>query len=72
MKMMELDDDVYKVSKEIGALAVEECESCDVEIMEQEAPMRSFFDSDSDNEEFMTATNLTYLLCSNTPEHAKH
>ncbi|XP_053530444.1 leukemia inhibitory factor receptor isoform X2 [Ictalurus punctatus] len=72
MKMMELDDDVYKVSKEIGALALEECESCDVEIMEQEAPMRSFFDPDSDNEELMTATNLTYLLCSNTPEHAKH
>ncbi|KAB5514976.1 hypothetical protein PHYPO_G00248960 [Pangasianodon hypophthalmus] len=39
MKMMELDDDVYKVSKEIGALEVEECESCDVEIMEQEVHM---------------------------------
>lgn len=53
------------MSKEIGALVVEECESCDVEIMEQETHT-------SDNEEFMMATNLTYLLFSNTPEHAKH
>ncbi|KAK3516464.1 hypothetical protein QTP70_015059 [Hemibagrus guttatus] len=71
MKMMELDDDVYKVSEEIGALAVEECENCDVEIMEQDVHLRSFSDPGSDNEVLMTATNLTYLLLSNTPEHAK-
>ncbi|KAI5613833.1 hypothetical protein C0J50_9202 [Silurus asotus] len=69
MKMMELDDDVYK---EIGALEVEECESCDVEIMEQEIHMRSFFSLHSNPEEFMTVTNLTYLLLSNTPEHTEH
>ncbi|KAF7687764.1 hypothetical protein HF521_014992 [Silurus meridionalis] len=72
MKMMELDDDVYKVSKEIGALEVEECESCDVEIMEQEIHMRSFFSLHSNPEEFITVTNLTYLLLSNTPEHTEH
>ncbi|XP_058234504.1 leukemia inhibitory factor receptor isoform X3 [Hemibagrus wyckioides] len=72
MKMMELDDDVYKVSEEIGALAVEECESCNVEIMEQEVHLHSFSDPGSDNEELMTATNPTYLLLSKTPEHAKH
>ncbi|KAM9446613.1 leukemia inhibitory factor receptor isoform 1-T1 [Clarias gariepinus] len=67
MKMMELDEDVYKVSKEIGALVVEECESCDVE-----DHTSSFFDTDSGSEELMTASNLTYLLVSNTPEYAKH
>ncbi|KAI5085418.1 leukemia inhibitory factor receptor, partial [Silurus meridionalis] len=72
MKMMELDDDVYEVSKEIGALEVEECESCDVEIMEQEIQMRSFFSLHSNSEEFITVTNLTYLLLSNTPEHTEH
>ncbi|XP_060722936.1 leukemia inhibitory factor receptor isoform X1 [Tachysurus vachellii] len=71
MRMMELDDDVFKVSEEISALAVEECESCDVEITEQETHSCSFLDPDSDNE-LMTVTNITYLLLSNTPEHEKH
>ncbi|KAF5889355.1 leukemia inhibitory factor receptor-like [Clarias magur] len=54
MKMMELDDDVYKVSKEIGALVVEECESCDVEILEQDDHTSSFFDTDSGCEKQLT------------------
>lgn len=60
-----------QVSEEISALAVEECESCDVEITEQETHSCSFLDPDSDNE-LMTATNITYLLHSNTPEYEKH
>ncbi|XP_060763655.1 leukemia inhibitory factor receptor isoform X2 [Neoarius graeffei] len=72
VRMMELDDDVYKVSKEIGAVVVEECESCNVELMEQETHTRSCFEADSDNEELMMATNMMYLLISNAPEHAKH
>ncbi|TTM35974.1 Leukemia inhibitory factor receptor [Bagarius yarrelli] len=60
------------VSEKIGALAVEECESCEVEIMEQELHTHTVLTADSDHEELMTATNLTYLLLSNTPEHAQH